>query len=304
MHQSVCADASGSGGSGGSVHLINKPVGMTPLEALRRFTAQRNGPPQKLSYAGRLDPLACGLLLCLEGAECARQEEQQNHDKCYHWEALLGLQTDSYDVLGLCCSDTRTVTSRQQLVEQATHTLQTTLVGSFEQPYPPYSGIRVDGKPLFWWAQQQRLHEIKIPVITATVLSTEVTLVRWVSVRHLRSEIARKIGLVQGEFRQEQCLQRWNHVFDANYSPDDQFPILSVRSRVRSGTYIRNLANRVGGLAWSICRVSVGSHVLNDCWNVEPCSEAVYLQVLQILHDKNMLPEEFKTELTKRRRRE
>lgn len=52
----------------GGVHAINKPVGMTPLECLERFRVLRGvSAEERMSYAGRLDPMACGVLLLLEG---------------------------------------------------------------------------------------------------------------------------------------------------------------------------------------------------------------------------------------------
>ena len=37
----------------------------------------------------------------LEGDRCDEQEEWQHHEKCYEWDLLLGLSSDSFDVLGL-----------------------------------------------------------------------------------------------------------------------------------------------------------------------------------------------------------
>jgi tRNA U55 pseudouridine synthase TruB len=99
------------------VHLVNKPVGWTPLETLKRFKSEKNGKRKILffsfcfpslpslvvdrtSYAGRLDPMAGGLLLILEGKACDQQSDWQNHYKHYAWELLLGLETDTFDVMG------------------------------------------------------------------------------------------------------------------------------------------------------------------------------------------------------------
>jgi len=100
---------------------VCKPCGLTPLETLRLYVAQRGGDASlRRSYAGRLDPMAegdekqatcaqtnasflalAGLLLVLEGDRCDEQESWQHHEKCYEWELLLGLSSDSFDVLGL-----------------------------------------------------------------------------------------------------------------------------------------------------------------------------------------------------------
>lgn len=62
----------------GGVHAINKPVGMTPLECLERFRVLRGvSVEERMSYAGRLDPMACGVLLLLEGERFGREEEEE-----------------------------------------------------------------------------------------------------------------------------------------------------------------------------------------------------------------------------------
>ena len=44
--------------------------------------------------------MAGGLLLILEGKACEKQSDWQNHFKQYQWELLLGLETDTFDVMG------------------------------------------------------------------------------------------------------------------------------------------------------------------------------------------------------------
>ncbi|MBU2330236.1 hypothetical protein KKG57_02105, partial [Patescibacteria group bacterium] len=81
--------------------VLEKPVGQTPLEALRLF--QERSPIYKdvpLSYAGRLDPMASGKLLVLIGEECKKQKKYHGLDKEYVIEVLLDIGTDTGDVLG------------------------------------------------------------------------------------------------------------------------------------------------------------------------------------------------------------
>jgi tRNA pseudouridine55 synthase len=81
---------------------INKPAGMTPLEALESLRASRPelaGAP--MTYAGRLDPLACGVLVVLTGEDVHSKEQFLGLDKQYEAEILFGFETDSYDILGI-----------------------------------------------------------------------------------------------------------------------------------------------------------------------------------------------------------
>ncbi len=281
----------------GSVVLVAKPCGMTPLEALRAYVSS-SGSSQSVrrSYAGRLDPMAEGLLLVLEGSQCALQEQMQHHDKSYAWELLLGLSSDSYDILGLgvaapigLCSSAHQMDAR---VLQAQQLLQC-CPGPRWQSYPPFSSARVRGHPLFWWAQQGRLDEIVVPRVQVIVHACRVAHVRWIAAADVLRQMIDRIRLVSGDgFRQEQIIQRWKELLTPMAEQQVTFPIISVVSYVSSGTYIRALAHDIGnqvqcgGLAWRICRTSLGSNpefLLRDAFHLEPISKETFLAVFVIL---------------------
>ena len=87
--------------------LLYKTVGQTPLECMELW--RQTKPELKdtpLAYAGRLDPMAEGVLLVLIGEECKKQADYHNLDKEYEFEILFGVHSDSGDVLDLsspCC---------------------------------------------------------------------------------------------------------------------------------------------------------------------------------------------------------
>ena len=53
-----------------------------------------------MTYAGRLDPMASGLLIVLAGEETKNKEKYLNLDKEYLFEVLFGFKTVTYDFLG------------------------------------------------------------------------------------------------------------------------------------------------------------------------------------------------------------
>ena len=63
---------------------INKPLGFTPLELIERYKKENNI-SKKISFAGRLDPMAYGLMILLEGEECKKQEISCGKDKIYEF---------------------------------------------------------------------------------------------------------------------------------------------------------------------------------------------------------------------------
>ncbi len=85
---------------------IYKKLGETPLECLNRLRLEK--PDYKeavLSYAGRLDPMAEGVLLVLVGEENKNREKYLSLSKTYIVEILWGIETDTYDLLGRVSSE-------------------------------------------------------------------------------------------------------------------------------------------------------------------------------------------------------
>lgn len=81
--------------------MLDKAVGETPLscaEAYRTEHPELEG--VSMAYAGRLDPMASGKLLVLLGEECKNQTAYHSLDKEYEFSVLLGVGSDSHDVLG------------------------------------------------------------------------------------------------------------------------------------------------------------------------------------------------------------
>jgi hypothetical protein len=87
--------------SAGQVLNLYKKLGETPRERLERLRTQKpHYAHEVLSYAGRLDPMAEGVLLCLVGSANKRREAYLDLGKEYVLDILFGFSTDTYDVLG------------------------------------------------------------------------------------------------------------------------------------------------------------------------------------------------------------
>jgi tRNA U55 pseudouridine synthase TruB len=86
--------------------MLDKAVGETPLSCAEEYRALH---PElagvSMAYAGRLDPMASGKLLVLLGEECKNQTSYHGLDKEYEFSVLLGIGSDSHDVLGRLTSD-------------------------------------------------------------------------------------------------------------------------------------------------------------------------------------------------------
>ena len=104
----------------GQVLNLYKQSGETPRERLERLRVQRpHYEHEVLSYAGRLDPMAEGVLLCLVGSANKRREAYLELSKEYVLDVLFGFSTDTYDVLGRVAGEPRARTKRAQRIPRA-----------------------------------------------------------------------------------------------------------------------------------------------------------------------------------------
>lgn len=269
-----------------SISLVNKRLGETPLEALERTRVeQRLGPTIPLTYAGRLDPMAEGLLVVLAGEECGRKEEWLGLDKVYETEFLLGVETDTHDVLGVVQKSKEKAASTQRDLNISREQLETilkTFLGKRTQTYPAYSSKPHKGRPLFELARTGELPaEDEMPSREVEIYKIELNGERKISAAELEKQILEKIALVKGDFRQAEIVAAWQSFFQKNpggrnRGHDGNFQLFSLRVHCSSGTYIRSLAHEVGkrlganadvdvgAVAFSIKRTQVGKITLQN----------------------------------------
>jgi len=194
--------------------------------------------------------------------------------KVYEFEVLFGVETETYDLLGLVQAKDNPVPTE---FRHAISALLPAQVGRGCYPAPAFSSKRVNGHPLFHWALNGLLHTIEIPAIQCEIFSLEQTGERRLAAPELLAQIEQKIRLVKGNFRQGQIVDSWRQFFAT--SKAEYFPIFSFRATVSSGTYIRSLAHRLGrelgcgALAFDINRTRVEEHLLGDAIHIPQRAE-------------------------------
>lgn len=245
------------------MHLIDKRVGETPLMALGRLRAEAGIPADvPLAYAGRLDPMASGQLIVLEGDECKDQRHYHGLDKRYRVEVLLGAYSDTGDVLGIVSAGTAFSADLAAVRDAAS-----ALVGPYSAPYPLYSSRTVQGKPLFQWALEGRADEIDIPAQDGHVRSLDIVSLSRLDTASLREFVTDKLTLVPRtddsrkalgkDFRVDEARLSWERFLASRAIVH---PVLTFVATVGPGTYMRTLADDLArslgtrGLALSIHR--------------------------------------------------
>lgn len=240
---------------------LYKKEGETPLEAMEEFRKKNlEYRDIKMTYAGRLDPMAEGVLLVLTGEDCKEKQKYLGLDKEYEFEILWGFQTDTYDILGIPVPQKENFEGPQKVADWTQKNAEiNSLVGKFRQKYPPYSSMTVKGKQLFQWAREGRLNEIEIPDAEVEIYKAEFLGNKKIEKEELLKNILNRIDKVAGDFRQEKIKDGWKNILNnnSNVGVASGFVISKFRIKCSGGTYIRGIANDFGGIAYSIKRTKI-----------------------------------------------
>lgn len=245
---------------GGVVNLY-KQLGETPRERLERLRVQKpQYATEVLSYAGRLDPMAEGVMLCLVGAENKNREKYLELSKEYVLDVLFGFSTDSFDILGKIREATEPDGLKISDVKVALNEFR----GTRTQEYPAFSSKPVEGRSLWSWARGGALENMVLPQRTVTVYEIDLESAYKLKEAQLRAYIDDAIDRVQGDFRQDEVLRLWHQKLFADGERD--YPCVSIHVSCSSGTYMRTIADRLGAslgvpaLALHILRTKVGEY--------------------------------------------
>lgn len=178
---------------------IDKPQGITShdvVDIIRKVFQN-----VKVGHTGTLDPIATGVLPITIGEATKLTEKLTCEDKIYRVKALLGVETDTYDITG------RIVFA--SVVEQDEIYIKERIkrfVGKQMQKPPMYSAIRVDGRRAYEVAREGK--SIEIPEREIEIYSIEdidvnlekrevaftVHCTKGTYIRTLISDIGKKIG--------------------------------------------------------------------------------------------------------------
>jgi len=248
---------------------IYKPIGLTPLQVINKY--KKRNPKfkeKKLGYAGRLDPLAHGVLLIMVAPSTKKGKQYQNLSKKYVFSVLLGIETDTYDTLGII-----TNTKNKQVSKKDINKVLNKFIGKQIQPYPIYSSMSFKGKPLFWWARKGLANKVQIPEKEIEIFSLNLIKVRDVSIKSLQKKILSNIKKVKGDFRQEKIIKSWNGF--CKTTKTNKLKVLEIEIKCSSGTYVRSIANNIGkklqthAIALDILRTQAGNYKIKDSIRLE-----------------------------------
>jgi tRNA U55 pseudouridine synthase TruB len=76
-----------------------KPAGCTTVQFINKI--KDNEKLDKITFSGRLDPMARGKILVFKNEECKLAKDYHSNKKTYQFEVIIGIKTDTDDALGI-----------------------------------------------------------------------------------------------------------------------------------------------------------------------------------------------------------
>lgn len=134
--------------------LFNKPKGITSAQVTNYFKKKTG---KKVGHGGTLDPFAEGLLILGIGKYTKQLEKfLKGSKKTYVGEIFLGAISDTYDLTGKITKKGNKLPS----IEEIKRTLKN-FIGEIYQKPPPFSAIKIKGKPAYKLARNGEKFKIK-----------------------------------------------------------------------------------------------------------------------------------------------
>lgn len=215
----------------------------TLIEMLERFRIEypeyRNS---KITYAGRLDPMAEGVMILLTDDDIYQKEDYLEKDKIYTVECIFGPSTDSLDILGMI--DEKKIHDQMTINRDTIKSAVGNTINIKEMEYPIYSSKTVRGKPLWHYAREGIINTIDIPKRNVDIKKAEYLGLRKIEKKAFADFLENTIYSINGDFRQEQIINSWKKYFKKTLN--ENFDIYNFRFHVSSGTYIRSLIQSIG----------------------------------------------------------
>lgn len=232
---------------------LNKPMGLTSNEFI--FHLKRKKMIQnKACYCGRLDPMARGKMLILEGKECKQMFNYLNNNKTYEFIIVFGMSTDTDDIMGLFennLSNNFSLLKQEELYKKILKNNIQALLSKPKQKYHKYSSyiLRKYEKrlPLWKWEKMGLLKEDELPSKNIKVYKYEELEKCTINIKKLINIWIKLISKVnkRHKFRQDEIIQQYKNLiqqFDKqNQIKKENIKVLCVKYKIKvsSGFYVR-----------------------------------------------------------------
>ena len=206
----------------------------------------------KICYAGRLDPLAQGIMLILTDEDVKLMATNLKHNKTYKFELILGLGTSSSDIAGNIINDENMSNDYDEVF------LKNKLIEFIKiynnQDYPNVSSFVIKHeifgrKPLWWFAKNNIT--VNIPNKNIVILDYKISNITKITAHDLyNSALNRLKTITNNRTIDELYINDYINIYENKLkisNSNETYKVkVSMELTVCSGFYIRQFCNDFG----------------------------------------------------------
>lgn len=228
---------------------VYKPIGISCVDLINSLKQKDDYKDKNIGFSGRLDEMAHGKVIILLDDETKKTKEYHNADKVYRFRFIIGLETDTTSVLGLfqnkACPNDLDINLICKTIMEHNET-------EFLQEYHVYSSYRLTHddikKPLWWWAQSGRIHEIQnLPSKKVKVYGINIKNIKDISLDDFMAESLLNLSKVKdGTLRKDEIVDQWKKYYESIRDKNIKFVEFECEIKVSSGFYVRQFVKDIG----------------------------------------------------------
>jgi len=215
---------------------VYKSIGESNGDIIKRIKQEYNC--KKICFAGRLDPMAHGLVIVLTDEDVKNSDKYMYSGyKKYKFEFIVGFRTDSGDLLGLI--NKVDFENTGNVVECALkHDKQ------YNQQYHLFSSFLVNKKPLWWYGINGVNINCDLPSKQVNIKNIDFLDERVMTSAQLKDYINDNLNTVpNNKYRKEDIIECYDKHFANN--GDKEYNVFSFDITVSSGFYVRQFVQDI-----------------------------------------------------------
>ncbi|KZT56998.1 pseudouridine synthase [Calocera cornea HHB12733] len=247
--------------------LFNDPASIEKAkQSLKKKRFKHRPGGVKIGQGGTLDPLADGVLIIGLGKATKSLQRHLDGPKTYRTTALLGAETDSYDSEGKLV---RTAPWKHVTRERIESVLER-FRGEISQLPPIYSALKMDGRPLYWYAREGKKLPRSIEPRKVTVFSLEC--IDWQDGAPIEGEGSGHHFSFPANRVSDEEKQTMNATAAAKLpevEEQERPPTFKLEMKVSGGTYVRSLVHDIGHAVGSAAHVVTLSRIQQGDYHCE-----------------------------------
>lgn len=218
-----------------------KPIGITCGDFIKKYT------DKDIAYVGRLDPMAHGLITILTGKDVKNMEVYQKKAKIYKFKIIMGMNTDTDDILGIHVIDNKEDQTNLETVIEFINSFP----NEYNQKYHSFSSFKIakrndagKRKPLWWWTVNN-YHIEEIPEKKVKIYEKKISKIELRDGEEMRAEFLAKISKIEdNKFRKEETILQWKEM-DFGYKYNEITCTFSVSSGFYIRQFVRDMSDRL-----------------------------------------------------------